>query len=170
MWRAVTNLPVAQATIHSPVAVSLPTGIHRVSGGSLTRSARLAVASYPPRNSKIKRRAVTPLPDALIAEVHAVEEKGSDVNLASHLLNDAWKGDFDQAVVISNDTDLVEPIRMVIRERGKSVVVVCPGRWQMAKELDLIASFKVHLRPSMLRAAQFPNVIPGTAISKPASW
>jgi hypothetical protein len=41
------------------------------------------------------------------------EEKGSDVNLASHLVNDGWKNIFDVAVVVSNDTDLVEPIRIV---------------------------------------------------------
>lgn len=53
-----------------------------------------------------------------------MEEKGSDVNLAAHLLNDAWKGVFDAAVVVSNDTDLVEPIRMVTTERGKPVIVM----------------------------------------------
>ena len=42
-----------------------------------------------------------------------MEEKGSDVNLSAHLLNDVWKGLFDAAAVISNDTDLVTPIRMV---------------------------------------------------------
>src|SRR5579872_1482649 len=37
-------------------------------------------------------------------------EKGSDVKLATHLLNDAFENDYDQAVVISNDSDLAEPI------------------------------------------------------------
>ena len=55
-----------------------------------------------------------------------MEEKGSDVNLAVHLVNDAWKKSFDAAVVISNDTDLVTPIRMVSAEQGKPVFVVCP--------------------------------------------
>ena len=49
-------------------------------------------------------------------EVLKTEEKGSDVNLATHLLVDAFDGDFDVAVVISNDSDLVEPIT-VVRER-----------------------------------------------------
>ncbi|HUC61126.1 MAG TPA: NYN domain-containing protein [Alphaproteobacteria bacterium] len=105
-----------------------------------------------------------------MTEVHSMEEKGSDVNLASHLLNDAWKDLFDQAVVISNDTDLVEPIRMVSVERRKPVVVVCPGRWQMALDLQRVANFKVHIRLSMLRAAQLPDPIPGTTIRKPATW
>ena len=34
------------------------------------------------------------------------EGKGSDVNLAVHLLNDGWLDAYDCAVVISNDSDL----------------------------------------------------------------
>ncbi len=36
------------------------------------------------------------------------EEKGSDVNLATALLVDAYERDFEQAVVVSNDSDLVD--------------------------------------------------------------
>jgi len=43
------------------------------------------------------------------------EEKGSDVNLAVHLLNDAWLNLYDCAVVISNDSDLAESCRLVSR-------------------------------------------------------
>ena len=53
------------------------------------------------------------IPDAVIAGFHTMEEKGSDASLAAHLLNDAWKDLFEAAAVISNDTDLVVPIRMV---------------------------------------------------------
>ncbi len=55
-----------------------------------------------------------------------MEEKGSDVNLAAHLLNDAWNNSFDVAAVISNDTDLETPIRMVVNERRKPVYIICP--------------------------------------------
>jgi hypothetical protein len=37
------------------------------------------------------------------------EEKGSDVNLATHLLHDAHMGRFELGVVVSNDSDLLEP-------------------------------------------------------------
>ena len=106
----------------------------------------------------------------MIAEVHTMEEKGSDVNLAVHLLNDAWKEMFDAAVVISNDTDLVTPIRMVTTERKKPVIVICPGRWQVAPKLKNVASYVRHIHPAMLKAAQFPERIPDTKISKPAGW
>ena len=44
-----------------------------------------------------------------IVEVLRTEEKGSDVNLATHLLLDAFKGRCDTAVVISNDSDSRSP-------------------------------------------------------------
>ena len=166
-WRPLTNLPVAGRRIDTPTAVTLPGGNHPVVG-----SQTLPVGRYPASSAEKKRRrkAVAPLPDAVIAEVHTMEEKGSDVNLAVHLLNDAWKGLFDAAVVISNDTDLVTPIRMVTLERKKSVFVVCPGHWQIAPKLANIASHVRHIRRAMLKAAQFPDRLPGTKISKPADW
>ncbi|WP_370517265.1 NYN domain-containing protein [Pseudactinotalea sp. HY160] len=40
-----------------------------------------------------------------------IEEKGSDVNVAAHLLLDVLSGSIDGAVVVSNDSDLAFPIR-----------------------------------------------------------
>jgi len=45
------------------------------------------------------------------ARVIKTEEKGSDVNLATHLLHDAHRGWFEAAVIVSNDSDLLEPIK-----------------------------------------------------------
>ena len=54
------------------------------------------------------------------------EEKGSDVNLATHLVSDGYKGDYEVAAVISNDSDLVEPVRIVTQELGLSVGILNP--------------------------------------------
>jgi len=170
IWRPVTNFPVAGAQIHSPSAVSLPAGNHNVKGGSLIVPATLAVDIYPLVGKKRKGGAPRPLADALIAEVHTMEEKGSDVNLGVHLLNDAWKGVFDAAAVFSNDTDLIEPIRMVAVERKKPVFVICPGRWQMAPGLERVSTHQRHIHKPMLAASQFQDPIPGTTIRKPAGW
>ena len=119
---------------------------------------------------RIRRKVARPLPYAVVAEVHTMEEKGSDVNLAAHLLNDAWKGLFDVVVVISNDTDLATPVRMVSVERKKPVFAVCPGRWPIAQKLRDVASRVRHIRPATLKAAQFPDRIPGSKISKQPDW
>ena len=168
-WRPLNNLPVAGRRIQTPSPVTLPAGHHKVIGPP---DQTLPVDIYPAGTAgkKRKRKSPAPVTDALIAEFHTMEEKGSDVNLAAHLLNDAWNGLFDVAAVISNDTDLVTPIRMVTAERGKSVIVVCPGRWQAAPKLRAVASGVRHIRKPMLQAAQFPDPIPGTTISKPTGW
>lgn len=174
IWRPLLNLPVAGATIHSSSPVSLPAGRHIVSGGSVTLQSRLVVGSYlakaPPQHRKKKRKARRPIADALIAEVHTMEEKGSDVNLAAHLINDAWKRDYEAAAVISADTDLITPIEMVTQERGLPVYIVNPGKWPLSPPLVSAASYSRHIRPAMLAASQFPDPIPGTSIGKPAGW
>ncbi len=40
------------------------------------------------------------------ADVLKMEEKGSDVNIATYMLIDAFRTDCDQLVVITNDSDL----------------------------------------------------------------
>jgi len=45
-----------------------------------------------------------------------MEEKGSDVNIATYMLVDAFRRDCDQLVVITNDSDLAEPVRIINRE------------------------------------------------------
>ena len=56
------------------------------------------------------------------------EEKVTDVNIATHMLADAYEDRFDTALVLSADADLVPPIE-VTRRLGKKVVVgLFPGR------------------------------------------
>ncbi|HKA48848.1 MAG TPA: NYN domain-containing protein [Candidatus Dormibacteraeota bacterium] len=87
-------------------------------------------------------------------EVIETEEKGSDVNLATYLLFDAFRKDCDTAVVISNDSDLKEPIELVQRELGVRVGVVNPyppGHRSRA----LQPAFFRQIRVKDLRVCQF---------------
>jgi hypothetical protein len=70
--------------------------------------------------------AVVPATTAAAVKIRTWEEKGSDVNLATRLLMDAVERDFEQALVISNDSDLMEPIRVVKQRLNLPVVVVSP--------------------------------------------
>ena len=108
-------------------------------------------------------------PYPVVAKVWKTEEKGSDVNLASHLIRDACRGSFDVAAVLSNDTDLVEPIRIVTQDLDLPVGLLCPVP-QPAAGLAQVASFIRHIRVQHLQVAQFPDMIPGTDIARPASW
>lgn len=62
------------------------------------------------------------------ARVIKTEEKGSDVNLATHLVHDAHMGRFKVAVVVSNDSDLLEPIKIVRHQLGKTVGILNPQK------------------------------------------
>lgn len=122
---------------------------------------------------KIRRPLVTPvvgLPK--FVEVHTIEEKGSDVNLAVHLVRDGFKDLFDVAVVLSKDTDLIEPMRIVRYELGKDVGMICPDH-AAPEGLRAVASFVRHITSSRLAASQFPNPLitaDGTEINKPVDW
>lgn len=104
-----------------------------------------------------------------VVRVIKTEEKGSDVNLATHLLVDAFKDRYDVAAVLSNDSDLVEPIRMVSEELGKVVGLLSPVK-NPNPELQAVASFVRRIRNHHLTAAQFPNRIPDTDITRPGVW
>ena len=60
------------------------------------------------------------------ARVVKIEEKGSDVNLGAHLVRDAFAGAFQHAAVITNDTDLREPIRIVAQEAKLPITLLSP--------------------------------------------
>ena len=104
-----------------------------------------------------------------IARVLDTKEKGTDVNLAVHMLNDAWLDRYDCAVLVSNDSDLAESVRLV-RERGKLVGWFMTDTQKPSKELDKVVTFKKSIRKSILSKSQLPNVIPGTSIHKPSVW
>jgi uncharacterized LabA/DUF88 family protein len=100
------------------------------------------------------------------------EEKGSDVNLAVHLLNDAWQNAYDCAVIVSNDSDLMESLKLVKTVHKKVLGLVTPGAPQRktSRELAQYADFVNPIRTWMLQASQLPNPIPGTTIHKPPTW
>ena len=108
-------------------------------------------------------------------EVLRTEEKGSDVNLATHLLHDAHRGLIDCAVVVSNDSDLAEPVRMVREDLGLIVGVISPvltkGR-HPSRQLTRHATFKKRVRRGVLAEAQLPDPVEGEKglIHKPRSW
>ncbi|MFE4949230.1 NYN domain-containing protein [Leifsonia sp. NPDC056665] len=68
-------------------------------------------------DSRLPLRAIPSGDDRLVmATVRKREEKGSDVNVASHLLFDVLTAAVDGAIVVSNDSDLELPLRLA-RER-----------------------------------------------------
>ena len=108
--------------------------------------------------------------NAPTVEVIRTEEKGSDVNLAVHLLNDSWLDAYDCAAVVSNDSDLAEAMRLVRHHHGKPIGLITPGTGRPSRQLLIHADFSRHIRPHALRRSQLPDPIPGTTIRKPPRW
>ena len=106
-------------------------------------------------------------------EVVRTEEKGSDVNLATALLVDGFTHDFDAAVVVSNDSDLLEPIRVVREQLGRPVGILNPHpRKRRSRALFQVAIFWRQVGRRALQASQFPNIITDAhgTITKPRGW
>ena len=113
----------------------------------------------------------TSLNAKLTTNLHKTEEKGSDVNLAVHMLNDGFKRDYELAVMVTNDSDLLEPLKIVKHELGLPVGLVNPQR-NPSFHLKQHANFIKKLCTGVLNASQFPQSLidaHGT-FHKPASW
>lgn len=104
-------------------------------------------------------------------KVVKTEEKGSDVNLATHLLWDAFRKEYQAAVLVTNDSDLLEPVRIVRKELGLVVGILNPHR-KASRVLAREASFVKQIRSAALKASQFPSTLRDAhgVITKPAAW
>lgn len=145
--------------------------------------------------STVSMRLATPIPGGpRFAEVIKMEEKGSDVNIATYMLVDAFRKDCDQLVVVTNDSDLAEPVRIINKELLIPVGVFNPQTDDTAIrrsrvtgqplrparpsiELKKVAKFNRNITSegpnSHMARSQFPPEIidaRGLTIRRPASW
>ncbi len=139
--------------------------------GSFLSSTKFAGLVHPP---SFRPELTPPLPRPWpnVVRVHKTEEKGSDVNLASHLLLDGFQNKYDVAAVLSNDTDLVEPIRIATQELKKPVGLLSPVA-NPNPQLQTVSTFIRRISYSDLVACQFPDPVmrsDGTSISRPPDW
>ena len=112
-----------------------------------------------------------------LVEYWKVEEKGSDVNLSARFVADAFQDKFDCAVLLCNDGDMAEAVRIVREEANKSVGLLLPlhhpnrrNKRRASQHLCRNATFIREIRTKTLRQCQLPNPIPGTNLYKPSHW
>lgn len=135
------------------------TGVTIVEGHFLRHQTRMPNAAPPPAT----------------VSVWKTEEKGSDVNLATHLLRDAFRERAEQFLVVTNDSDLATPIRVVRSELqvpvGVALPVSNPGR-QPSVQLREVSTFVREIRKPALAAAQLPDSLSanGVTVVKPRGW
>jgi hypothetical protein len=128
------------------------------------------IETYVGEDNKTKIRKV---------QVSKTEEKQSDVNFAAHLVRDSFapreaRNYYDLAVIVTNDSDLLEPI-VIAKQMRKKILILCP-------HTHFCDTFRKHFKITELRrvqeshvkASQFPDKIIDAAgdvkAQRPLKW
>jgi uncharacterized LabA/DUF88 family protein len=186
------NLPALAESLLRPGQVLVNTKYFtaRLTGGSV------GVSSDRERTLDRKRKrqsdfleALLTLPDFKMFEGHFLgkdmrcrscqaswrthEEKMTDVQIATEMLDDAYDDRFHTALVLTADSDLVPPMRSIRRRFPRKRIVVCfpPGRTSVQLQKAAHASLEVPV--GNLDAAQLPDEVTkpdGFVLRRPAQW
>ncbi len=101
------------------------------------------------------------------------EEKQTDVNIAIQLLKSAMENEYDKAIIISGDSDLIPSVEAIKTSFPvKKIGVVIPIN-RRAKELVDICDFHMKLKEKHLASCVFPETIDvgaGVILKCPDSW
>ncbi|MGV8880996.1 MAG: NYN domain-containing protein [Rhodoglobus sp.] len=109
-----------------------------------------------------------------MVNVRKLEEKGSDVNLASRMIADAHANRANIYVMLSNDSDLVGPMNMLTHELGYSTGIICPME-SARNSKDLVKTsptFIANISKTDLEACQYPSILRDSvgAFHRPPAW
>ena len=106
-------------------------------------------------------------------EYRTFEEKRTDVNIAIHLLTNAYKDNYDKAVLISGDSDIIPAVKAVKQAFPKkeiSLVIPVGGK---AHELAKVVGSSVRMKEIHLKTSQLPNTVTrknGVVLQRPKEW
>ena len=93
------------------------------------------------------------------------------MNVAVQMLNDAWAGEIECAVLVSNDSDLAQACKLV-RARGVRVGLITKAS-RPTDRLSRNSDFHRHIVRGHIRGSQLPNEVVrnnGQLLSKPRGW
>jgi len=108
----------------------------------------------------------------VLHKVLKIEEKGSDVSLASHMILDAATRPSDIHVLISSDSDFVPPLSILRNELNVATGLFSPIEKPSASLLATKPLIVKTIRKSNLLSAQFSPILVDDigVISRPDSW
>jgi uncharacterized LabA/DUF88 family protein len=124
------------------------------------------------------QRLIRPIPEAPhLQKVQVLDfnEKKTDVNIASNMINGAWLKTYDQAVLCSNDSDLEGALRS-IKEHHPHIRIglVAPisgdDPRKISSDLARFSDWKKILSTTHLSRSQLPDRIPSSHLAKPTAW
>lgn len=108
----------------------------------------------------------------ITSPVRKIEEKGSDVGLASYMLLDAFRRESDLYVLISNDSDFAEPLKLVKKELRCDIGIFTPTE-SLSQSLDACKPlFHKRIRRGTLEDSQLPGeiIVGKRTIRRPPAW
>lgn len=101
------------------------------------------------------------------------EEKETDVNIACQILNDAYLDNYDYCYVVSGDSDLAPPLKIVKQNFiNKKIIVASPPKRKNTK-LCNTANGSFFISKSQIKNNQLPQSITndkGNQLTKPEDW
>jgi hypothetical protein len=107
-----------------------------------------------------------------LVDVKVPEEKGSDVNLATYLVFDAAFNEMEVALVISDDHDLEEPLRLVRTQLDIKLIVASPrNRDRLQRAVGAEERRTIH--EELLMKCQLPETSFDAdfhKVSRPDAW
>ena len=99
------------------------------------------------------------------------------MNLSVHLLNDAGLDKYDCAIIVTNDSDMAEALKLVKQEFPDKQIGLIPPMQKSAKrptqKLSGNADFTKDIKSKHLRKSQFPDPVlsfDGKRYYKPKGW
>ncbi|TNE74669.1 NYN domain-containing protein [bacterium] len=104
--------------------------------------------------------------------VKVLEEKETDVNIAIQMIRLAFQDQYDQAVLISADSDQVPTLKLITTELGKEVRLLLPPN-SKADELKTVSTVFERLTRDKIESCKLPIEIElssGKKIKKPLEW
>ena len=100
-------------------------------------------------------------------------EKRTDVNIATHMLVDAFQDSFDTAILVSADSDLTGPIVEINRLFPAKLTKVAFPAGRSSLELKSVARVSFQIYEGKLRKSLLPDRVvlsSGYVVERPASW
>ena len=90
----------------------------------------------------------------------AHEEKETDVSIGITLLNDAYKGRFERAYLVTRNSDLMSAVTMVRAEfPAKEIVAIAPPFMGHSQDLLRVCNSKKKITSTQVRACLFPKKV-----------
>ncbi len=100
-------------------------------------------------------------------------EKMTDVNIAVEMMTDAFKNEFDTAILVSADSDLVGPIESIRKLFPQKKIIIAFPPSRMSNDLIKIASGYFTIGRKKFKDSIFPDEIlkkDGHKLKKPNEW